>query len=165
MATFCTASDVKLQMDGSESQLAKLARPKGSAATTLDDSEVSARLTRIITEQSNAIRARLIGKVDVDNVSSGSQLADDLRRWATLFVLEDLYTTNGMISEQANPYLRKKRDAVEEIRAVARMEQRIGDPAGPNMGTGSNTTGRSPVYGKAATGGSGTDSSLLDKFA
>lgn len=163
MASFCSIAD--LSLEAKQAQIATLAMDADTGSADISDADVTARLTRYITEESNRIRNRLLGRVDVDSVTPGSQLADDLRRWATVCVLERLHRRRHRFSEQTNPFMAEKKSVMEEIRAVAEGTDRIGSGSGsPAVLAWSSTADDSPLYGEAAEGGSGTDGTGLGGF-
>ena len=163
MALYCTAADLVLELD--EKDVAKLARDDSSTTESTSDAGVQARLTRMITEESNSIRARLIGRVDaVDAVPAGSQLAEDLRRWVTVLTLKRLFDRRKMFGPQQNPYYDRAKLVNEEIAATREAKQQIGATPAPSNEAWSSSQDASPIYNDAAEGGGGTSSTLLEGF-
>ena len=163
MALYCTIADLVLELD--EKAVARLARDDSSTTESTSDAGVQARLTRMITEESNSIRSRLVGRVDaVDSVVAGSQLEADLRRWATVMVLKRLYDRRGKFGPQQNPFYDRAKLVGEEIAAVREARAQIGADNKPQNEAWSSSQDASPVYNDAAEGGAGTDSTLLDGF-
>jgi len=161
MALYCAAADLVSELG--EKKVAELARDDGTTVIVISDSAVQARLTYYITNASNSIRSMLHGRADMDAVAPGSQLAADLRRWCTIFVLEALYRRRGHFTEQSNPYKAEKALCVKEIDNTRQGFSKVGEGQPDNSGW-SSSADINPSYAPVPEGGGGTSENLLEGF-
>ncbi len=152
MASYCTIADLELEMD--PTLLAGLADDRAAEVPDLTHADTIAVINRHIEDQSNRVRAALLGRVDLTD----SQVLADCRRLTVDLVVASLHARRYQFPSEVTSRAKAARD---ELKAIREGQLSTGTTEQKQLLAASTTEDRTPTF---APDSDGDDPSFMEGF-